>query len=131
MIVEDEPSLVQVFQEILTDEGYEVAVAENGLQALSLLQRQPKPDLIISDLLMPGMGGQDLFALIRANPELRDIPAILITGAVLDRDVLEGEYLEVIGKPFDIDDVLRRVGRALANAQAKSCGYREEKAAEV
>lgn len=117
LVVEDEPGIVIVLEEILTDAGYEVITASNGKTGLQTIKKSMKPDLCIVDLFMPEMGGRDFIATIHSDPELKSIPVILLTGSVPTvKDFPPGgSYREIICKPFDIDDVITKVGRVLQN----------------
>lgn len=115
LIVEDEPGIVIVLEEILTDAGYEVITASNGNTALQMIKNSVQPDLCIVDLFMPEMGGRDFIVTIHSDPELGGIPIILLTGSVPTvKDFPPGgSYREIICKPFDIDDVITKVGQVL------------------
>jgi CheY-like chemotaxis protein len=122
LVVEDEPGIVIVLEEILTDAGYGVITASNGKEGLQMIKNSMKPDLCIVDLFMPEMGGRDFIANIHSDPELGSIPIILLTDSVPTvKDFPPGgSYREIICKPFDIDDVLTKVGQVLQSRQWES-----------
>ncbi len=78
LIVEDETHGRETLREVLQDEGYEVEVARNGLEAMHHLERI-RPTLMILDLLMPGMSGTALYAEMQKSPELAKIPVLVTT----------------------------------------------------
>lgn len=80
LLVDDDPEILAAWQFVLLDEGYNVTCAPNGMQALELL-KQRVPDLIITDWMMPLMGGAELCRQLKAHPELAKVP-ILVHSAV-------------------------------------------------
>jgi two-component system, cell cycle sensor histidine kinase and response regulator CckA len=119
LVVEDQPVVRAVAHRVLTKNGYRVLEAENGAEALRITEGQlPSIDLVVSDLVMPGMGGLELAAELRAQrPTLR---ILFMSGytedAALRRNVLEpGEAF--IAKPFTPEAFARRV-RELLDGQA-------------
>lgn len=119
LIIDDESVITMILKEILCDAEHEVLTANNGLSALKMLEQFLKPDLIMVDLLMPGMGGCDFIERINADPKFKGIPVILITGFVPSIEDLppSGSYQDIICKPFDIDDVVMKVNKLLDSKQ--------------
>ncbi|MFP2932147.1 PleD family two-component system response regulator [Pyxidicoccus sp. 3LG] len=76
LLVDDEPSLLDLYTLVLEDMGYVVATAADGEQALQMAPRL-RPDLIITDLMMPRMNGLELCLCLREDPRLREIPVII------------------------------------------------------
>lgn len=115
LVIDDEATILLVLQEVLEDEGYEVNTASNGLEGLEVLGQGPPPDVILVDLVMPGMGGREFIRLFRSNPPRSGIPVILITGALPNTEdfPVAGSYQDVISKPFDILDIILKVNRML------------------
>lgn len=111
LIIDDEPTISMVLKELLCDEGYEIIVASDGLTGLHYLEEEPFPEIILMDLLMPGMGGREIVNIIRAKPDLAKIPIILLTGAMLNISDFppEGSYQDIINKPFEIEDVISKI----------------------
>jgi two-component system NtrC family sensor kinase len=111
LIVEDSRVQAEILKHILESKGYITAVAENGKNALDLVS-QKRPDLIISDVIMPVMNGYDLCKEIKKNESTRDIPLILLTALSDSRDValaLQSGADNFITKPYQADYILKRV----------------------
>ncbi len=120
LCIEDEDMLLQDLREELEDEDHEVLTAKNGQAALAILQTE-KPDLIISDMMMPKMDGPSLLQHIRQNrPSLNDVPVIFLTAKATRDDLLEGKRLGVddyLTKPVDYDLLLATVEANLGQVQ--------------
>ncbi len=118
MVVDDEPTIVLVLKEVLTDAGHEIITAGDGRLALEKLATSPKPDLLIIDLFMPGMGGREFIEKVRSDPDFSNTPIMLITGSIPTvKDFPPGgSYREILCKPFDIEDVIRKVDHILEAA---------------
>src|SRR5207302_1599130 len=78
LIVEDSPTIVSVVKYFLELEGFEVLVAENGLIGLEMAARE-HPDVIVSDVMMPGMGGLAMVKVLRADPEMASVRILMLT----------------------------------------------------
>lgn len=118
LVVEDIPNIRDLLQYTLKFKGYPVITAQNGDDALSKIG-QERPALIISDVLMPVMDGFDLCQRLRANPETRDIPIILISATYVtpeDRDfALRLGAVRFLEKPVDTDEFLLTVAEILTH----------------
>lgn len=110
LFVDDEPSLLMLVADALTDEGHEVRIAGTGMQALDLLQTW-LPDVILLDLALPEMSGHEFRERQRALSEPhRDVPVILVTGAhQQDRLVEDFDASGLLSKPFDLDALITLV----------------------
>jgi signal transduction histidine kinase len=110
LAVDDVPDNLYLIEAILEDEGYEVILAEDGPSALSYLQRSPF-DLVLLDIMMPGMDGYEVTRRIRQDPKLPFIPILLITAHEQSSVVegLDGGADDFIRKPFDTEELLARV----------------------
>ena len=105
MIIDDDIHINALLEETLTAEGYTVSKAFLGTEALLLLQKQ-KPDLILLDLMLPGLTGEELL------PKIKDIPVIVVSAKadVADKvGLLIGGAADYITKPFDIKELLARI----------------------
>jgi len=116
LVVEDEPSVRNTVRRLLERHDYRVLEATNGQDALALLStRKDEVDLVLSDMVMPGMGGAELAVRIRtASPKL---PVLLMTGYTEEAIARTGDRLvdeQIIEKPFTLQTVLERVRTALA-----------------
>jgi CheY-like chemotaxis protein len=109
VLAEDEPTILEAVATVLAMEGHAVLPAAHGLAARDLLSVSV-PDLVVSDVMMPGLDGPDLVRWMRAQPALRTVPVILTSAAV--RPVLDGLGPVVfLPKPFDLADLLDAVAR--------------------
>lgn len=110
VVVEDDPSVRALLQTLLSAEGYAVATASDGLAGLEEVT-STHPALVLLDLVMPDLGGARVLQELRDDPELEDIPVIVVTGKVdavpSMRDLL-GED-NVFLKPFAVGELLGRV----------------------
>ena len=113
LVVDDEFGIVDVLETILTDEGYRVLTACNGKQGLVRLSEE-KPDVILSDFMMPILGGGEMLRAMAAQPAYRRIPVIMMSS--LDEDVIAERckgYAAFLHKPFRVAAVLSTVARVL------------------
>jgi DNA-binding response OmpR family regulator len=119
LVVEDDPSVRGLLQTLLSADGYEVATASDGLAGLVKATSQP-PSLVLLDLMMPDLGGVRVLEEMRDDPELADIPVIVVTGKVDAvpgmRDLLGDD--NVFLKPFSVAELLSRVGEVTGGPDA-------------
>nr|WP_319538031.1 response regulator [uncultured Methanospirillum sp.] len=111
LIVEDNRTQAEYLRYILAKEGYDISLASNGVEALTLIS-QEQPDLILTDVLMPEMDGYTLCTAIKTNPVIADIPVILVTNLYDPIDVIKGLAAgadNFIIKPFDPAGINRRI----------------------
>jgi CheY-like chemotaxis protein len=112
LVVEDEAVIAELLSDLLQDEGYEVMVASNGIEAIHCLTHTI-PDLIVTDVMMPIMDGLSFCREIKAQPQYKVIPVIIMS-AVADRIQTTGyDIIAIIRKPFDIDALLDQIGQIL------------------
>ena len=120
LIVEDEFAIAELLEMFLTDEGYRVLVAANGRQGLQRLAEGPRPDLVISDVMMPVLDGAAMLLAMREIEIQRDIPCIVMSSMpeanVQER--IEG-YAAFIRKPFRLAVMIQLVAAVLAGPQSK------------
>jgi DNA-binding response OmpR family regulator len=122
LVVDDNQKIVEVVQAYLEKDGYRVLTAHNGLDALELA-RHRHPDLVVLDLLLPGMDGLDICRVLRA--EGNEVPIIMLTAKTTEADKLVGLELgadDYVTKPFSPREVVARVRAVLRRA-----GEREDK----
>lgn len=112
MIVDDELHMVELEKAILEADGFKTITALNGDEALKLLEKN-KPDLILLDMMMPGMSGREVCEKIRKNPKTKNLKIIFVTVArfsEVGKDLLKNMNVsDYITKPFDNDDLVARV----------------------
>jgi CheY-like chemotaxis protein len=116
LLVDDEYSIVEVLSHLLEEEGYSVATAANGEEALERAA-QNIPDLVITDQMMPLMSGAELFVALQRIPALKQVPVILITSAPL-AVARDRRWADFIVKPFEFDELARAVHRVLGDRKA-------------
>ena len=122
LIVDDTPTNVAVISSLLK-EVYRTKVATNGEKALAIANGVEKPDLILLDVMMPGMDGYEVCRRLKANPETAEIPVIFLTAktdAVDEEKGFEVGAIDYIHKPFSAPIVLARVKTQLALQEALS-----------
>jgi CheY-like chemotaxis protein len=112
LIVDDDVDIVDALCDVLTDEGYPVAVAKDGLEAMGYLESNPPPCLILLDWMMPRCDGPGFRRRQRAVPVLADIPVVLLTAdprvEEKAREIAAAAYLR---KPIDLEDLLALIER--------------------
>lgn len=104
LVVDDDPRLLHIVAMYLGIEGYDVAIAADGEQGLAEVARQ-RPDLIILDIMMPGMDGIEACRQIRANPQTSDLPVLMFSALSGDEDVERARLAganHLITKPFNL-----------------------------
>ena len=115
LVVDDEKDLLELVEYNLAKEGYKVAAAGNGLDALKIARKE-SPSLIILDIMLPGMQGLEVLRELKKKPESQDIPVILLTakGGELDRVLgLELGADDYVTKPFSPRELVARVKAVL------------------
>jgi signal transduction histidine kinase len=89
LAVDDSPTYLHTLSDVLREEGYDVVQARSGEEALEMLAAQP-PDCVLLDLMMPGLGGREACRRIKASPETREIPLIMITASEDRETMIDG-----------------------------------------
>jgi CheY-like chemotaxis protein len=112
LVVDDAADMRDLIEELLSEQGYEVMKASSGVHALDLLAARV-PDVVITDLLMPGMDGFALRAEMLRRPELAEVPVIVLS-SFWQRPSETLDAVDVIGKPLDMERLLRAVRLATA-----------------
>jgi len=107
LVADDDPAVLGLVADLLTEEGYRVARARDGAEALAVARADP-PDLVVSDVGMPRLDGLGLAERLREQ----GVPVVLMS-AVAER--LPWVSCAVVAKPFDLDDLLAAVRRALVH----------------
>jgi two-component system, OmpR family, response regulator VicR len=112
MVVEDEQDFLELLKQVLEGEGFYVAAATDGEQAIELLKNF-RPAVIVTDIMMPKMNGLELIEQIRKAPELAQIPIIAASAAhsgILAQATQAGAN-ETIRKPLDFDELVEMLNR--------------------
>ncbi len=115
LIVDDNPKNLQLLGSILKEHDYKVEFATNGLEAIEWIDEQPF-DLVLLDIMMPGMDGYETCRYIRQKPENNDMPVIFLTAKTAKESIVKGfesGAQDFISKPFDKQELLARVGTHL------------------
>ena len=116
LVVDDQPEILDLTALVLAEAGYEVSRAASGIEALDHLASRPC-DLVLLDINMPGMDGWETLRLIRADEALAELPVVMfsVKNELRDRVFgLQEGALDYVTKPFEVDQLLYRVRRALA-----------------
>jgi CheY-like chemotaxis protein len=115
LIVDDERPVRQFLVTAFEQQGHQVLEASHGRQALNIVAGVlPHPDIVISDVMMPLLGGVELCNMLKADPATAHIPVVLMTAAH-PRASTNSEADAIIGKPFDLDTLDRLVQRLLSS----------------
>jgi CheY-like chemotaxis protein len=120
LIVDDEPDYVTAIQCRLEWSHYDVVTACNGEEALKKTASE-KPDLVLLDTNMPIMNGHEVLEQLKQNPELKDIPVIMVTALCEARDIAKASSFGIadyVAKPFDFADLVEKIANALGNKKA-------------
>jgi CheY-like chemotaxis protein len=116
MVVDDEESLLELLKAILEGAGYDVVTADCGDEALAQLKTR-MPDLVLLDMMMPGMSGREVCERIRNDPKTKNLKVAFLTVAKFSdvgKDTLSTmKVSDYITKPFENDDLLRRVKKII------------------
>jgi DNA-binding response OmpR family regulator len=115
MVVEDDPSIREMLVRSLGGEHC-VYEAGDGRMALDILAAIKVPDLIVSDIMMPRMDGMAFIAAVKADPRLKMVPVIFLTGLDSPKDVVNGINVGVrhyLTKPFKIQELIVKVSKAI------------------
>ena len=120
LIVEDQADVAQLIDVVLKGEGYAVAIAKDGAQGL-MLARDWHPDLILMDIMLPGVDGGALIERLRQEPETSDLPIIAMSASRTLRDrTAELQADALLSKPFDVDALLVQVSFLLNRERSES-----------
>ncbi|WP_154859649.1 response regulator [Cyclobacterium xiamenense] len=121
LVVEDDLVLRAVLKQFFTLKGHEVYEAADGRQGYQLLVRESQLDLIITDIMMPRMNGYEMIEAIKANPDLRGIPVIVITAGKIDSEKFNSSGAnEIYQKPLALDQLLKKAETLIQLANPES-----------
>lgn len=119
LIVDDDPTLLDMVQTFLTDEGYKTFTCKNGTEALERIASGGL-DLVILDLKLPDVDGYEICKKVRQDPDTEDLPIIMLTGYTTVEDKIrgiEGGADDYITKPFNLSELKARIEMVLRRAQ--------------
>jgi CheY-like chemotaxis protein len=108
LVVDDDPDILEAICDILEGEGYRVARARHGEEALVRVEAQ-RPDVILLDLMMPVMDGVAFSQALRQRPSFRDVPVVVISADGNPQRAAAVGAVGYLAKPFDIDALLSQV----------------------
>lgn len=121
LCIEDEAEMIDLMRLILSRQGYEVSGASGGQEGLTKMRRE-LPDLVLLDLMMPEMGGWEVYQQMKADEKMKDIPVIVVTAKAQSIDKVLGLYIakveDYIAKPFSPSELLESVERVLNKTKA-------------
>lgn len=116
MLVDDQESIRELVKGVLENAGFKVILAASGYECLEKLEKT-KPDLILMDIMMPGMDGKETVKKIRRNPETKDLAVAFLTVSVASgfaaKTLKELGVIDYINKPFENEELIERVNKLL------------------
>ncbi|MCA1705924.1 MAG: response regulator [Actinobacteria bacterium] len=118
LVADDDPSILRLLQLNFELEGFEVHTASDGEEALAKA-RSSSPDIVVLDVMMPGMDGWEVCRRLKEDETMREIPVILLTALGQEKERrrgVEAGAAEYVQKPFDPDELVRVVNVTLAGA---------------
>ena len=116
LVIDDEPNIVQYLAFVFNREGFDVATAGDGVQAMSMI-RDSKPNLLILDIVMPNKNGYEVCQEIKSDPELQDIQVVMLSSISNEdsrRHAMSQGADDYINKPFSPMQVVTRIKELLA-----------------
>jgi DNA-binding response OmpR family regulator len=116
LVVEDDTNILRQIEFNLQANGFEVETALTGAEALKIMMTR-RPDLLITDIMMPEMDGYELVAALRSDEQLADLPVIMLTARTQDADITQGYNSGTdlyLTKPFNPEELLSFVRRILS-----------------
>ncbi|QYG91556.1 response regulator [Iamia sp. SCSIO 61187] len=121
LVVEDDPVIIDLLTLTLELEGWTVLRAKDAVSAMDVA-RTEVPDLVVSDVMMPGRSGLDLIADLAADEATAAVPVILLSARALAAEVAEGlsaGAVDYVTKPFDPDDLVERIQKVLDSPETR------------
>lgn len=111
LIADNEANLLMSLEYLMQRQGFGVSLARDGIEAMTAI-RQQSPDLVIVDAMMPGQSGFEICQQVRADPELRPIPIVMLSAKARETDIAKGMALGAdayVVKPFSTNELLDQV----------------------
>ena len=115
LVVDDDPQVLKLLRVNFELEGYDVGFASNGEEALDAIASQ-RPDVLVCDVMMPGIDGLEVVRRLRADPKTASLPVVVVSAKAQQADLADGEVAGAdayVTKPFDPQDILDAVARLL------------------
>ncbi|MEC7760548.1 MAG: phosphate regulon transcriptional regulator PhoB [Pseudomonadota bacterium] len=128
LLVEDEPAQREILRYNLASEGYDVSIAENGDDAMVLVE-EIGPDLILLDWMLPGVSGIEICRRVKSRRETTDIPVIMLSARSDEMDRVRGLETgadDYMVKPFSVQELMARIRTQLRRTRPASVGQRLE-----
>lgn len=117
LVVDDDEHILRSLSQYLELEDFNVVSASSGPEALTLFQ-QEKPDLLVLDVMMPGMDGFQVLETLRGNPETAGVPVLMLTARDQHNDILKGYQMgatSYLVKPFNLDELVEAIREVFAS----------------
>ncbi len=115
LLVDDEVGFAEILRDLILMDGYEVELVYDGQEALDKLSEYI-PDLIIADVMMPRIGGIELYHKVRQISELKTVPFLFISGYENERilkDIQDPDFCGILSKPIDMDQIQKTISKIL------------------
>jgi CheY-like chemotaxis protein len=123
--IEDDPELLRLGQLVLSHKGHQVTTVNDSREAFEVVRRE-KPDIILLDLMMPDVDGWEIYTQIKAVPELRDTPVIVVTAKAQPADKALALHLAKVDgyltKPYDQNQLLEMISLVMARKKQAEAG---------
>ena len=116
LVVDDDATIRRLLQITLETEGFTVSTAGDGVEGLRMAQEAPRPDLVLLDIMMPGMDGLQVCHTLKNDPSTKDMPVVLLSAKAQSHDIELGMRVganDYITKPPDLLDLVARVRQLL------------------
>lgn len=138
LVVDDEPSIRKLLKVALGNRGFEVIEAEDGLAAMGMVAAE-NPDLIVLDVMMPGLTGHQVHDKLRQNPQTKELPILFLSAAGTfeeqHREIAADPFSDYLPKPFKPSDVAEHIASMLDPAKRaefeRERGRREAKLSKI
>ncbi|MFN8613428.1 MAG: response regulator [Vulcanimicrobiota bacterium] len=117
LVVDDDEHILRSLSQYLELEDFQVVSASSGPEALTLFQ-QEKPDLLVLDVMMPGMDGFQVLEKLRGDPETASVPVLMLTARDQHNDILKGYQMgttSYLVKPFNLDELVEAIREVFAS----------------
>ncbi len=109
LVVDDEVAIVELLAELLSDEGYQVQTAYDGRSALALLRSGLKPEVLVTDIMMPGLDGWAVYRAVRSELAVGDLGVVLMSAGRGQPEDFADPRATFVTKPFSVYDMLQAI----------------------